>query len=236
MNQHLAWLVERERGGGATPACMSGLGKTGGAECRGDSGAILGTVAVTENSHEPLRPLPIKPTKGIVSVLSGALGGVCGVGCVTTREARQNPCEGEAAAGAPDPLVSGLGKTGEPPQPDCGAQAGGTGEAECWHTRQTEGMSAAEQETLAQRAALLQHTAGLSQCHALLLAARLAERDAEGGWNGLRVCLECRHCHGRRGSWLCGAYRAAGSSTPALGQDFPLTFKRCPAFAPRWGG
>lgn len=94
-------------------------------------------------------------------------------------------------------------------------------------TKPTKPKAGAEQT---QRNTRLQ-AAGLSQGEAQALAAKLAERDAEGGWNGLRVCLECQHCHGQRGGWWCAAYRAAGSSAPALGQDFPMMLKRCPAFA-----
>ena len=77
---------------------------------------------------------------------------------------------------------------------------------------------------------------GLKRDEAQALLARLAERDAEGGWSGMTVCPGCRHMNGRRGSWWCAAYRAAGSSAPALGQDFPLMLKRCRAFVPALAG
>lgn len=101
-----------------------------------------------------------------------------------------------------------------------------------------EQLSAADVAALAlrQRRVAAFVAKGLKRDEAQALLARLAERDAEGGWSGMTVCPGCRHMNGRRGGWGCAAYRAAGSSAPALGQDFPLMLKRCRAFVPALAG
>lgn len=223
MNRHLAWLVERERGGCASPACLSGLGKTG-EPLEGQDGelksVLSGAGTVTKKQARTPQTLPDKTDSTLKSVLSGALRGVSGGESVTTQRPDETDLiPAQASAGRePDALVDGLGKTGEAPLPDCREPKGAD-------------TSAAQQ----QRITSLQ-AAGLSQDEARALAARLGERDAEGDWSGMAICLECRHCNGRRGGWWCAAYRAAGSSAPALGQDFPLMLKRCRAFAPALAG